>query len=361
VAHASTRSSHTFCFTAPLPTHLAILTAVHTWLSTTLVLFTHNAEAAQEKGNHTKGQSKGKGKENEGDDDLNNMLANFRASDLSNSTITNMTTTTGSSSSSSSINNSSGISSTAFGIKVIEAMIIQASIRGDVAQVRQWAKLGVRVSSAEPLCQAVFYDKIGAVQCLAKELQCLAKELGADVNRSNEDYFTALFVAAQNGHLAVVWCLVENLSADVNLGDEEGCTPLFIAAQMGHVDVVRCLLDELGADVNQATNRGFTHLMVAAEYLHHTIVRYLLKHGADAQAVGECTELGTAADDSKRANAPAEETAYLQARMHCANLPAPTWDSRNVNVACKFTSAGVPAFGCTGRHTRRSVRRPLPS
>jgi hypothetical protein len=225
-------------------------------------------------------------------------------------------------------------------------MIIQASAKGDVAQLRRWAKRGVRVSSVEPLCQAVSFDNIDAVQCLVDELgadvnrsiehgctplyiaahggnqvmvQCLVKELGADVNLGDKDGRAPLYVAAEKGHLAVVRYLVKDLGADVNRRTEDGCTSLYMAAQMGHLDVVRCLVDELGADVNEATQDGSTPLMIAAQNLHHDIVRYLLKHGADAQAVGKCTELGTAADYSKRANAPAEETAYIQARTHCAN------------------------------------------
>jgi hypothetical protein len=293
---------------------------------------------------------KSKGKTNKGDvataeadDDFDNMLADFVASDLPNST----TTTTGSSSSSSSSstkNSRSGSSSTAPGTEVTEVMIVQAAIRGDVAHLRRLVKRGVRVSSAAPLCQAVFYAKIGAVRYLVKELgadvnrtddegitplsiaaeegnqqmvQCLVIELGAHVNLGDEEGRTPLYVAAQNGHLAVVRYLVKNLGADVNRGTKNGSTPLHVAARMGHLDVVRCLDDELGADVNVATEDGTTPLMFAAEGLHHDIVRYLLKHGADPQASHH--KLGAAGDISKYNNAPAEETAYLQARTYCAN------------------------------------------
>jgi hypothetical protein len=111
--------------------------------------------------------------------------------------------------------------------------------------------------------------------------------------------------------------LGKDLGADVNRKVNNGSIPLHIAAQIGHLDLVRFLVDELGVDVNEATEDGSTPLMIAAEYLHHTIVRNLLKHGADAQASHH--ELGTAGDAYQDNNAPAEETAYLQARMHCAN------------------------------------------
>jgi hypothetical protein len=292
-------------------------------------------------------KSKGKGKKvdvvgNEADDDFDTMLAELRASDPPSSTITNTTTTTGSSSTGSS--SSSGSSRTAQGTPVTEAMIIQASSEGDVAQLRRWAKRGVRVSSGEPLRQAVLGNQIGAVRCLVKDLgadvnqadeddytplriaahsgnldmlRCVATELGADVNRGDEAGSTPLHIAAQSGHLAFVRCLIKDLGADVNRRKKNSFTPLHIATQMGHLDVVQCLVDELGADLNEPTVNGTTPLMLAAGILHHEIVRYFLKKGADAQA--SHSKYGTAADASERANAPAEETAYLQARTHCAN------------------------------------------
>jgi hypothetical protein len=57
--------------------------------------------------------------------------------------------------------------------------------------------------------------------------------------------------------------------------------------------------------------------MVASRYHHNEVVRWLLKNGANAQ-----TKLNgsfTAADVSKSFGAPAESTAYLEARTYCAN------------------------------------------
>jgi hypothetical protein len=148
-------------------------------------------------------------------------------------------------------------------------------------------------------------------------MQCLVEELGADINLGDDMGCMPLHIAAHKGYLAVVQYLVKVLSADVNRGDEQGCPPSYIAAQKGHLDVIRCLVGELGADIKQASAHGSTPLMIAAEYLHHEIVRYLLKHGADAQATHRV--FGTAGDAYQHNNAPAEETAYLQARTHCAN------------------------------------------
>jgi hypothetical protein len=108
------------------------------------------------------------------------------------------------------------------------------------------------------------------------------------------------------------------LGAHVSQANFGGTTPLFIAAQFGHLDVVRYLVKELGADVNQATNKGYTPLMAAAESKHEKVIEFLLKYGARPQI--SASNGGTAAEVSKSIGAPAaEQTAYLEARTHCAH------------------------------------------
>jgi biotin carboxyl carrier protein len=167
-------------------------------------------------------KSKGKGKKGnaataEADDDFDTILAKLRASDPPRSTITDKNTTTGSSTSSSS--SSSGSSKSATGMEATEAMIVQASIRGNFTQLLRWAKRGVRVSSGEALCHAVSNNEIGAVRCLVTDL-------GADVNREDEDGYTPLAIAAQMGFLHMMRCLVAELGADVDRADKEGISPL---------------------------------------------------------------------------------------------------------------------------------------
>jgi ankyrin repeat protein len=194
------------------------------------------------------------------------------------------------------------------------------------------------------LYYAILHGKYEVVQCLAQELgadvnqasaedwtplfvasglgnlrivQYLVNELGADVNQADSEGHTPVFAAAGMGKVDMVRLLVEELGADVNQADNEVCTPLYFAAQKGGLEMVKCVVDELGAEVNQATGDGSTPLMAAAEKMHHKVVRYLLKHGADPQASHNLVP--TAADISRMHGAPAEQTAYLQARTHCAN------------------------------------------
>jgi hypothetical protein len=145
----------------------------------------------------------------------------------------------------------------------------------------------------------------------------LSKELGADVHGLTKDGRTPLFIAAEFQHSAVMVCLVKDAGVDVDRVGARGVTPLYLAAQKGRLEVVQCLVKELNASVNLATEAGGTPLMIAAQRMQHKVVRYLLKQGADPQVLHD--GLGTAADISKYVNAPGEETAYLEARTHCAN------------------------------------------
>jgi hypothetical protein len=45
-----------------------------------------------------------------------------------------------------------------------------------LAQLQEWGRDGVRVTSGEPLCQAAFHEVSFDI------LSCLVNELGADVN-----------------------------------------------------------------------------------------------------------------------------------------------------------------------------------
>jgi ankyrin repeat protein len=148
-------------------------------------------------------------------------------------------------------------------------------------------------------------------------VKCLAIELGADINQRGAEGTTPVFYAAFMGHVAVLQCLVEECNANVNRANTERYSLVYVAAQEGNLDVVQYLVKELGANVNLAAHDGTTPLMVAAERMQHKVVRYLLKHGADPQALDNNRD--TAADISKSAGAPAEETTYLYARTYCGN------------------------------------------
>jgi hypothetical protein len=56
--------------------------------------------------------------------------------------------------------------------------------------------------------------------------------------------------------------------------------------------------------------------MMASHGKHEAVVKWLIKNGADAQVL---SKVGTAAKVSKDYGATVEQTAYLEARTHCAN------------------------------------------
>jgi hypothetical protein len=94
-------------------------------------------------------------------------------------------------------------------MKVPEETLIHACVAGDVTRLRQWARLGVRVVSAMPLCQAAVWNNLDVCRCLVKELD-------ADVNRALESGYTPVCIAAEESNVIMIECLVRELGADVN-------------------------------------------------------------------------------------------------------------------------------------------------
>ena len=79
--------------------------------------------------------------------------------------------------------------------------------------------------------------------------------------------------------------LIERV-ADINKAEDDGRTPLYIAAQNGHEAVVRALI-EAGADVNKARDGGATPLSASSQPVsnvargnHAAIVQRLWDAGA---------------------------------------------------------------------------------
>ena len=99
---------------------------------------------------------------------------------------------------------------------------------------------------------------------------------------NEDDYETALAVAAENDHLHIVRYLVDQ-GADMEMADGHGWTPLMAASFNGHVEVVRCLLEQ-GANRDKANNGGYTSLHWAANKGHLEIAKLLMVYGADLNA-----------------------------------------------------------------------------
>jgi ankyrin repeat protein len=221
--------------------------------------------------------------------------------------------------------------------------------------IRLLVKLGADIECQDhegcsPLYVAA---QAGSLDGRREILRCLVKEFGADVDKNDCDGCTPLLVAAGQGHLGVVRCLLK-LGAAFFEKDYEGLSPLDHAVARGNVRVVKFLLDEMGedeeevnmqlmtscvlgdldmvrclvlhckADVNYIDHCDDTHidhvgdtpLLVAARGMHAELAKWLVKAGADPQH--RHPSEGSAADISRAVNASSEQTAYLEAKEHCA-------------------------------------------
>ncbi len=108
---------------------------------------------------------------------------------------------------------------------------------------------------------------------------------GADLNETTGDGMTAVHLAAQSEHIAILEALLES-GADVDPTTRIGSyTPLHIASGRANSASVRALL-EAGADVNaRTTNSDVTALHLAAQVVGGAeSVKALLEYGADPDA-----------------------------------------------------------------------------
>lgn len=98
------------------------------------------------------------------------------------------------------------------------------------------------------------------------------------------DGVTALHVAAQHGHLAVVDFLIETPKVDVSVKDDEGRTPLLLAVKGGHGEVAIALV-KAGADPNtpHVDDDGAEHnlLFDAIMVENEEFANLLIASGAD--------------------------------------------------------------------------------
>ncbi|XP_030648664.1 receptor-interacting serine/threonine-protein kinase 4 isoform X3 [Chanos chanos] len=101
-----------------------------------------------------------------------------------------------------------------------------------------------------------------------------------NVNAKDEDQYTPLHFAAQNGDEALTRLLLDR-NASINEADSQGRTPTHIACHHGQENVVRVLLSR-GADVRVRGKDDWTALHLAAWKGHLGIVKLLVKQaGAD--------------------------------------------------------------------------------
>ena len=133
---------------------------------------------------------------------------------------------------------------------------------------------------ATPLIIAARDGKLDFVKALLRYEANIEARGTINIDGKIVDGCTALWVAAANGHLAVVRLLIEQ-NAEVDAGTSTNSTPLRAAAFNGHLDIVRCLAEN-GADVNARRISDLsTPLIVACYNDRIDVVSYLLENGSD--------------------------------------------------------------------------------
>ncbi|KAG7517041.1 Receptor-interacting serine serine/threonine-protein kinase 4 [Solea senegalensis] len=124
-----------------------------------------------------------------------------------------------------------------------------------------------------------------------KHLKPLAELLlsrrSTNINAKDEDQYTALHWAAQNGDEAITRLLLDR-GAAINETDGQGRTPAHVACQHGQENVIRVLLSR-GADVRIKGKDNWTALHFAAWQGHLGIVKLLVKQAA-ADVDGQTTD-----------------------------------------------------------------------
>jgi len=99
------------------------------------------------------------------------------------------------------------------------------------------------------------------------------------INKINKDGRTPLFIACQEGHIAIVKYLVDH-GANLNREDYDGWTPLYFACKKEYIIIVKYLVDH-GANINKENSKDGNPLSIACQVGNMTIVKYLVEHGAN--------------------------------------------------------------------------------
>ncbi|XP_042342740.1 ankyrin repeat and protein kinase domain-containing protein 1 [Plectropomus leopardus] len=152
---------------------------------------------------------------------------------------------------------------------------------GDAESVEHVLILGAEVNC---LTARGYTPLIIAVLHRLHEIISLLLEHGAAATQGDEDQWTALHFAAQNGDDRTVRLLLDK-GAVADAREKAGWMPLHLACQNGHDTVVRLLLSRLSEEaVSERESQGRTPLHLASAYGHLNIAKLLLSQGADPNA-----------------------------------------------------------------------------
>ena len=169
-------------------------------------------------------------------------------------------------------------------------------------------------------------DESGVKRCL---------DDGADAMFADDEGFTALHMACQEGYQEMVTMLLRK-GAKVDSTDDDGVTPLMVASEAGHESVVTLLVAE-NADVNLADKAGKTAILRAAAIAgSEACVSRLLAASADVFA---CPAAGkTLADLAEKKDAATVNKGALKEQSATAGQKA----AKDAIAGVPEPEAGVP-------------------
>ncbi|MDH4064296.1 MAG: ankyrin repeat domain-containing protein [Acidobacteriota bacterium] len=172
--------------------------------------------------------------------------------------------------------------------------VADAAQRGDRDAVKALLKQAADVNAAQgDGMTALHWAAMRGDTDMARMLVFAGANVKATTRLGN---YTPLFLAARQGHAAVIPVLV-GAGADATQATATGTTPLMVAAASGSADTVGALLDA-GADANAAESvRGLTPLMFAAAGNRAEVIALLARRGADVQAATKVVDLSTLTRD----------------------------------------------------------------
>ncbi|XP_077447893.1 receptor-interacting serine/threonine-protein kinase 4 [Stigmatopora argus] len=108
----------------------------------------------------------------------------------------------------------------------------------------------------------------------------LLLDRGAAIDETDGQGRTSAHVACQHGQENVVRVLLSR-GADVRVKGKDDWTALHFAAWQGHLGIVKLLVKQAGADVNGQTADGRAPLHLAAQRGHYRVARILIELKAD--------------------------------------------------------------------------------
>lgn len=150
-----------------------------------------------------------------------------------------------------------------------------------------WYHQGERAAKAEELIWAAYDgDLTGVKNALEDGAEPDWALYVSDPQRHYHNAeFSSLLAAASGGNVKVLLHLIKQ-GQNVNASNEQGWTPLFIAVRDGHAEAAAQLV-HAGADPNIQTDTGGTPLILAfvsdfsSEKQRLSLIEYLLKRGAN--------------------------------------------------------------------------------